>query len=226
MAGDPRFAAMPKTLKSYPQATSAMFHIGHASGPGIPSSHHSPFQRHEKLAVLCMDAIASWSQAETFLLRAVVHLLGGSQAPDALAYLRSGRQSEREGMIAEKGLSNLPGFDLTLFNRIRSKLAEHGHERNDLAHGFWGDSSALPDALLWIDSEDVPLEFHPRGLGDFNNNIRGWADKVRVYKAVDFRRMTKNNVLDASLLAHFHAMRVGYDGDWHRNRLVAALART
>lgn len=217
---------MPKMLKSYPQVTSAMFHFGFASGPGLPPGHHSPFQRHEKLAVLCMDAIASWSHAETFLLRAVVHLLGGSRAADAIRYVGSGSASERERIIEEKALATLPPPDLDLFKRIRTKLKQHGHERNDLAHGFWGDSGALPNALLWIDSEDVPLEFHPRGLGDFNNNIWAWADKVRVYEAADFRRMTKNNVLDASLLASFHTMLVGYGGDWHRARLVADLAET
>lgn len=207
---------MPKLLKRYPHATSANFYIG-VDG-------NSPFQRQDKLAALCMGAIASWSQAETFLLRAVVEVLGGKGAPDAAEYLRSGKLSEKEEIIENKGLPRLSPRDRDLFRRIRAKLKQHGHERNDLAHGFWGDTGHLPDALLWIDAKDVPMEFHPRGLGDFNNNIWAWADKVRVYKAADFTRMAKNNVLDASLLASFHTMLVGYGGDWHRDRLVAELA--
>ena len=205
---------MPRTLRSHPHATWADFRIG-ADGDG-------PFRRNEKLAALCMGAVASWSQAETHLRRAVAAILGGSGAPEADEYLRSTKRSKKEALV-EGGLPRLPEADRELFRRILSNLKRHGHERDDLAHGFWGDTGALPGALLWIDAKHVPVWFHPRGLADFNNNIRGWADKVRVYEAADFARMTRNNVLDATLLGHFHAMRVGYGGGWHRDRLVEAL---
>ena len=44
-----------------------------------------------------------------------------------------------------------------------------------------------------------------------------------MYTATDFARMTRNNVFDASMLASFHAMLVGYDALTHRGRLQGML---
>ena len=49
--------------KSFPDVISANFSVAAAN---------SPFQRQHRLAASCMEAIASWSQAETYLLRAEV----------------------------------------------------------------------------------------------------------------------------------------------------------
>ncbi len=72
----------------------------------------------------------------------------------------------------------------------------------------------------------MPIEFHPRGLADFNNSIYAWADKVNVHTKEDFTRITKNNVVGATLLANFNptlVYRDGRTGGWHRDRLIEAL---
>jgi hypothetical protein len=129
-----------------------------------------------------MEAVASWSKVESFLLQLFVQLLGGNGALAAEVFLSLQGQAAKSAAIRAAATSVLRERqqELKILNAILAIAATNEKDRNKLAHWTWGDSPSLPDALLLVD---------PRVF------IQDEIDRssVYVYVAHDFERIIQAN---------------------------------
>ncbi len=147
---------------------------------GTPGDRH--LARHPDLALLAIEAVASWSKVESFFLQLFVQLLGGNGALAAEVFLSLQGQAAKSAAIRAAADSVLRERqqELKVLNAILSIAATCEKDRNKLAHWTWGDSPNLPDALLLVD---------PRVF------IQGEIDRsaVYVYMARDFENIIRSN---------------------------------
>ena len=140
-----------------------------------------PLTRHPELAVLAIEAIASWSNVEGFMLRLFMQLLGGNESLAASVFLALENQSSKTSAInaaAATTLSDRPA-ELAVLRAILAIAKSNEKDRNKLAHWTWGDSPEIPDGLLLVD---------PRAsLGQLDRS------EVYVYRAADFQRIIGAN---------------------------------
>lgn len=140
-----------------------------------------PLARHPELAVLAIEAIASWSNVESFMLKLFVSLLGGNGSLAAEVFLALENQAAKNTAInaaASSVLRELTG-ELRVLKAILAITKTNEKERNKLAHWTWGDSPNIPDGVVLID---------PRAtLGHFD------LSEVYVYKAQDFAQIIQAN---------------------------------
>lgn len=152
-----------------------------------------PFDKHPELTQRCMEAIASWSQVEACALQLFVTLLGQPSATAAMIYLEldgKGPKSVALNVVADR---TLPSDFQEVFKVIRKLIASQQKRRDKLAHGVWGYSPDVSDGLLLINPKELPLQYHPREMGDFFNNIRFHADRIFVYREQDFLGFVRDN---------------------------------
>lgn len=140
-----------------------------------------PLARHPELAVLAIEAIASWSNVEGFMLRLFMQLLGGNESLAASVFLALENQASKTAAInaaAVTALREQPD-ELNLLRAILSIAKTNEKDRNKLAHWTWGDSPNIPDAVLLVD---------PRAsLGELDRS------EIYVYKAQDFQGIVRAN---------------------------------
>jgi hypothetical protein len=136
--------------------------------------------RRPQLAVLAAEAIGSWSEVESFMLRLFVRLLGGDAAIAGRIYLALEIQSAKNIAIVE-AVNAVP--DVKLQNVIRAAIAiakTRQKARDKLAHHTWGFSDDLPEGLLLIG----PKAFVVEGSG---------IDEIFVYREKDFLDIIEAN---------------------------------
>ena len=81
-----------------------------------------PLARHPELAVLAIEAIASWSNVESFMLKLFIQLLGGDDSLAASVFLALETQHAKNAAIkaaAETALAERPQ-ELSVFRAILS----------------------------------------------------------------------------------------------------------
>ncbi|MBP9118283.1 MAG: hypothetical protein KBF58_09400 [Methyloversatilis sp.] len=140
-----------------------------------------PLARHPDLAVLALEAIASWSNVEAFLLRLFMQLLGGNESLAASVYLALDGQSAKTSAIkgaAANALRDRPQ-ELALLETILAISKTNEKDRNKLAHWTWGDSPNLADALLLMDPHAT--------LDDLDRS------QIYVYREQDFQSIVQAN---------------------------------
>lgn len=112
-----------------------------------------PLLRHPELAALAAEAIASWANVESFMLKLFVEMFAGNEALATNIFLSLSNQSAKNDAIraaADSFFEN--GSDqLAVFRALLAISKTNEKDRNKLAHWTWGDSPNLPDALLLID---------------------------------------------------------------------------
>lgn len=147
----------------------------------IGNSGDRPISRHPKLGVLAIEALASWSNVEAFLLRLFVDLFGGHGALAADVFLSLQNQSAKSAAInaaATSVLSDRPD-ELNVLRAILALAKTNEKERNKIAHWVWGECSQLQDAILLVDPRSTIGEL------DLSN--------VLVYRANDFQNIIESN---------------------------------
>lgn len=137
--------------------------------------------RHPDLAALAMEAIASWSNVENFMLKMFLQLLGGDESVATNIYLALENQAAKTAAInaaAEAVLNEKPN-ELAILKAIIAISKTNEKSRNKLAHWTWGDSPNIPDGLLLI---------NPRSsVGNLE-----YSD-IFVYKELDFNSIIEAN---------------------------------
>ncbi|TAK05524.1 hypothetical protein EPO44_06370 [bacterium] len=137
--------------------------------------------RHPELAVLAIEAIASWSNVESFMLNLFIQLMGGNDSMAASVYLALEAQSAKNAAIKTAAEIALKGREqeLRVLYAILSIIKTNEKERNKLAHWTWGDSPDIPDALLLVNPRTV---IHELDRSD-----------IYVYRAPDFQTLIHAN---------------------------------
>ncbi len=151
------------------------------AGVVIGNAGDRPLSRHPELAVLALEAIASWSNVEAFMLRLFIQLLGGNESLAASVYLALEGQSAKTATIraaAEKALEARPA-ERGVLEAVLGIAKSNERDRNKLAHWTWGDSPAIPDAVLLVDPRATLAELD--------------RSEVFVYRAQNFQSITRAN---------------------------------
>lgn len=137
-----------------------------------------PLARHPELAVLAIEALASWSNVENFLLHLFIQLFGGQGSLAADIYLDFDNQNAKSRAIATAA-KTLDKNKQKLLQAILDLAKTNQILRDKLAHHTWGDSSDLPDALLLVDPKAT--------INDLDR------ENIFVYRRIDFENMINAN---------------------------------
>ncbi|MGU7775529.1 hypothetical protein ACV229_35860 [Burkholderia sp. MR1-5-21] len=123
------------------------------AGIAIGNAGDRPLARHPDLAVLAIEAIASWSNVESFMLGLFVELFGGHNSLATEVFLSLDGQAAKSAAINAAAASVLKDRDaeLRVLRAILAIAKTNEKDRNKLAHWTWGDSPHLPDAVLLVD---------------------------------------------------------------------------
>lgn len=167
------------------------------------------------LAVLAMDAIATWSNVENFLLNIYIALAGGNKSDAATMFLAIEGDGPRTAAITALADRNLDALRREMLRAIVRTAVTYSKDRHKLAHWVWGLSPNLPDALLLA---------NPRVLASLDVQDRdAFTNNVFVYRQADFERITANNTRLCGLGALF---RLVLQGDFDESHpLYAQLSR-
>ncbi|WP_156962607.1 hypothetical protein [Salinisphaera hydrothermalis] len=140
-----------------------------------------PLLRHPELAALAAEAIASWANVESFMLKLFVEMFGGNEALATNIFLSLNNQSAKNDAIraAADSFFENGSDELAVFRALLAISKTNEKDRNKLAHWTWGDSPNLPDALLLIDPRTT--------IGDLDKA------SVYVYRENDFRSIIDAN---------------------------------
>lgn len=158
-----------------------LFRMNPNASVTIGNAGDRPLTRHPELAVLALEAIASWSNVEAFMLRLFIQLLGGNESLAASVYLALDGQSAKTAAIraaAAKALETKQA-ELGVLEAILAIAKTNEKDRNKLAHWTWGDSSTIPDAVLLVDPRATIAELD--------------LTEIFVYKAQDFQGIIQAN---------------------------------
>ena len=140
-----------------------------------------PLLRHPKLGALAMEAIASYSNVENFMLHLFVVLLGGNDALAMDIYLSLETKGPKDAAIRGAAKSRFADDPqkLKLLTAILALAKSNALSRDKLAHGVWGDTPNVSDALLLVNPRATitPLKY----------------EDIFVYKAKDFEDIIKSN---------------------------------
>jgi hypothetical protein len=111
--------------------------------------------RNPKLAAMVMECIATWSETEVLLGAFLAALLKLESAYAVVRmYLRLNSADARRSVIDAAAHAMLNDDDYKLFSVTTKALKAARNRRNDFAHGVWGMTTELPDALLWASADD------------------------------------------------------------------------
>lgn len=115
--------------------------------------------------------ITSWADLEVQCARLLAELMG-TNIPAAAAVFGSLRSSraQHDALSAAAGVV-LDERDLELFAAYMARRSSLEKERNDLAHGCYGVSVAIPDHIVWVAQADY-LAFSATGGADLDVNRR------------------------------------------------------
>lgn len=96
--------------------------------------------RHPDLAVLAIEAIASWSNVESFMLGLFVELFGGHNSLATEVFLSLDGQAAKSAAINVAAASVLKDRDaeLRVLRAILAIAKTNEKDRNKLAHWTWG----------------------------------------------------------------------------------------
>lgn len=146
----------------------------------------NPLAHNPELAFLAMQAIATWSDVEQFMLRLYVTLAGGAKSDAAALFLAlesDGPKNQAINTLAERKLDKQNQAVLATIQKLASTQYK---KRNALAHQTWGWSPNLTDALLLVDPRVTVV-------WDFHDNDKEIRDHVMVYKKPELLSIIKDN---------------------------------
>jgi hypothetical protein len=135
--------------------------------------------RHPALGLLAVEAIASWSRVEGFMLNLFIELFGGDGALAATVFLALEADGPK-GAAIRAAAEKLDGDKRNLLSAILAIAKTNKKARDKLCHWLWGESPNLPDALLLVD---------PRSTIGMDLD----RSKVYVYREQDFLAIINAN---------------------------------
>ncbi len=114
------------------------------------------------------------------MLRLFVTMMGGPEDKAATIYLAMETQSAKTAAIVALANAHLSEENRDLLKAVLAVAKSRQKDRDRIAHGVWGESPNIPDALLLINQKDkIRTELS--------------REYVLVYKESDFVSMIEGN---------------------------------
>ena len=135
-----------------------------------------------------MEAIATWSTAESWLLNLYLELAGGNKSAAAEMFLTLESRSAKSAALNPL-IHRLDGRYQTLYRAVAKLSRSRQSARDKLAHWVWGYSAQLPDALLLADPKALAAA-KPDVADPSQNHI---TPHIYVYNEADFRSIIHDN---------------------------------
>jgi hypothetical protein len=149
-----------------------------------------------------MRCITLWAETEIrvgTVLAAIFRLETGSAFAGVQMYLRLNSAEARRSVLDEAAKSMLSEAGYPLFELTMKALKAVRERRNDFAHGLWGLSNDLPDALLWVKADDQlayeailsgahPLKASGGILGSVGEASHRHQESIMVYRQPDLEQ--------------------------------------
>lgn len=153
-------------------------------------------QRRPQLALLAMEAIASWANVESFMLNLFMELFGGPRDNAATVYLALDTRSPQLKAIQAVAKKNLRKEQNELLNAILAIVRSNQKARDKLVHWIWEDTPDLPDSLLLANPKDL-VETNaipkPGKTIDVAKILSTLISAIYVYRAKDFQDIIRAN---------------------------------
>lgn len=162
----------------------------HSVGMFMGNAGDRALTRHNALAVLLAEAIASWANVEGFMLRMFVDMLGGNKTLAADIYLSLDGDGPKKVAIRAAAESKLDADCLEIFDVLMAIAATNGKLRHPLVHCTWGDSASLPDALLLVDPKATLIDIDSMNGDAIRDQF---IRNTSVYRAADFQYIIDAN---------------------------------
>ncbi len=150
----------------------------------------TPFSRNADLSVYALEAIATWSGVESYMLSLYIEIMGGDASLAATTFMSVDAQGPRNAMLQAAAKEVLSKEQLDLLNVLLSFAKSCQRGRNKLAHWDWGYCDEIPDAFLLVDHKKC---------------LSGPPDRseIFVYRKKDFEEITDRNHQVAFYFSHF-----------------------
>jgi hypothetical protein len=155
-----------------------------------------------------MRVIAHWSHIEGDLAAIMGKLLKADVALTTAIYQAVVNQDTKRTMVATAVKSaGLHEWQTTLFDAVMRSTKPSREERNAFAHGVWGESKDVPDAVLLmrprvvIDRNAKMHELYKNGLDTISSASYDYS-QIMVYRQGDF-----DTAVSAAISAeYYHSM--------------------
>jgi hypothetical protein len=119
---------------------------------------NAPSERTE-LASLIGECIALWSLTEAHMAILLGAIMQAETAVASAVFLSIRNSRAQKDALTEAAQVALTGRELEMFSAIAFVYQSLDKQRGDLAHGIFGVTEELPDALLWISAKDYTRYF-------------------------------------------------------------------
>jgi hypothetical protein len=106
------------------------------------------------LELLIGQCIMSWPPVETAMAMILAHLIGAKDAAAMAVFHHLRRSASQREAVMEAAQIVLNPTELELLTALLNVHKSIEGERNALAHGYFGVAEDLPDAVLWLSTND------------------------------------------------------------------------
>jgi hypothetical protein len=140
--------------------------------PDLIFSHHSSIDRPQAMSI-AGNCIATWSYVEAEMAIILGILLGAENKATVSVFNILRRSSGQREAIYEAAKAKLKANELELLAAILSVHKSLESDRNILAHGIIGVSPAVPDGILYLETNTqvfLRLKFHLKEGFEFNDD--------------------------------------------------------
>jgi len=157
---------------------------------------NTALEQYPKLEELIGRCVMAWPPAEAEMALFLGYLLGANNNAAALAVFQSLRRSSAQrDAISEAAKVTINSTDQELLAAALNVHKSIEAERNAISHGHFGTYSKLPNALLWMTTNDYVELKATLSLvrATFTPELakKSYA-RMYVYKADDFEQIYKN----------------------------------
>jgi hypothetical protein len=156
---------------------------------GIGALEHRP-----ECAQVIARCITYWTYVETELARLLAQILKANTDPAVAMFLSLRNARAKRDAINAAAQFTLEEKDYDLFLALMQYKDAVESARNDLAHGVFGVSSAIPNGIVWISTTDYTTrQTHFHGLGGISDEMATSLRKKQfVYEIGDLETIARD----------------------------------
>jgi hypothetical protein len=162
------------------------------AGAVILSAGGAPLKMYPRLAGLAMTVIHRHAQLEALLLETFIQLMGGNKTAAAAIYLSLETNSAKQKAITALATSTIQPLLGKVLIAIVKQAKSCQKQRDALAHGLWGISREIPNALLLVEAKKF-----------FTTDNAAMNDHIYVYRESDFLKLAESTGKVISFLLEF-----------------------